>query len=245
MIDAMVITEVGMLNDVQRLHTISNNLANSNTVGFKKEIAVSRPFVDYLESAPPSRLFGTSTAVARPQFATTTDYSAGTLKHTGNPLDLGLEGEGYFALASEGGELYTRQGSFRIDASGRLVGPSGIPVAGVSGDIQLTIPDPRIDQQGIVWEGNTEVGQIRVVRVVNPDSLVNLGVGTFAGTETTELSDIDVAHVRQGFAETANVVAMNEMIKMIETVRHFEASQKLVRSYDTMLDRGINLVGEL
>jgi flagellar basal body rod protein FlgG len=201
--------------------------------------------MDYLESAPASRLFGTSTAVARPQYATTTDHTAGTLKHTGNPLDLALEGDGYFVLAAEGGDFYTRQGSFRIDGSGRLIGSGGIPVAGVSGDIQLTIPDPRIDQRGVVWEGNTEVGQIRVVRVVNPDSLVKLGVGMFAGTESTELSEMDLAHVRQGFAETANVVAMNEMIKMIETVRHFEASQKLVRSYDTMLDRGINLVGEL
>ena len=245
MMDAMVITEVGMLNDVERLHTISNNLANGNTVGFKKEIAVARPFMDYLVSAPAKSLFGASAAVARPQLSTTTDYSAGTLKHSGGPLDLALEGEGYFVLSADGGDLYTRQGNFRIDASGRLVGPGGIPVAGVSGDIRLTVPDPRIDQRGVVWEGNTEVGQIRVVRVVNPGSLDNLGTGMFAARADTELSEVDVAHVRQGFLETANLVAMNEMINMIETVRHFEASQRLVRSYDTMLDRGINLVGEM
>ena len=245
MMDAMVITEVGMLHDVERLHTISNNLANGNTVGFKREIAVSRPFMDYLGSASASRSFGASAAVARPQFSTVTDYSSGTLKHTGNPLDLALEGEGHFVLSADGGDLYTRQGNFHIDASGRLVGQGGIPVAGVSGDIQVTVPDPRIDQRGVVWEGSTEVGQIRIVRVVNPGSLDNLGTGIFAARADTELSDIDVAHIRQGYAEMANLLAMNEMINMIETVRHFEASQRLVRSYDTMLDRGVNLVGEM
>ena len=243
--DAMYITELGMLNDVQQMHAISNNLANSNTAGFKKEIAVARSFSDYLELDIPGREGVAGLAVSRPYVTTATDYSNGALKFTGNPLDLAIEGAGYFVLSTDLGATYTRQGGFRVDENGRLVGANGMPVMGVSGEIRLTTPEPRVDAQGVVWEGGAEVGQIRVVRIDNPQTLVKRGAGVFEATELTEVGEPDSARVRQGFAETANVVLMGEMVKMMETMRHFETSQRVIHSYDTMLDRGINLIGEL
>src|SRR5258706_7052237 len=142
---ALAITETGMLNDVQRLHAISQNLANVGTVGFKKEIAVTRSFVDQMDAA--------GVADARPVLTMRVDHSEGTLKHTGNPLDLGLEGGGFFVIATPLGEAFTRQGNLHVDANGRLVTSSGNAVMGTAGEIQLTTSDPRIDGQGIVWEG--------------------------------------------------------------------------------------------
>lgn len=236
MLDALGVTEVGMLNDVQRLHAISHNLANAGTVGFKKEFAVARSFVD--------RLADETGGYGAPTMTTHVDHSEGTLKYTGNPLDAGLEGAGYFAVATPLGEAYTRQGNWRLDVNGRLVTSNGHPLLGVAGEIHVTSPEPRIDAQGRVWDGNVQVAQLRLVNVNNPDLLRPMGQGLFAATESTDLGESRPG-VRQGFTESANVVAMHEMIKLMETVRHFEASQRIIRGYDAMLDRAINVGGEI
>jgi len=236
----LAVTEAGMLNDVQRLHSISHNLANVSTVGFKREIALARPFIEQLQS-----IAGLSTrGEARPVAATWVDHSDGALKNTGNPLDLALEGNGFFVVATPAGETYTRQGNFRLDVNGRLATAHGHPVLGEGGEIQLTGPTPRIDTQGNVWEGTEQVARLKLVGVTDPRSLISLGEGLYRASDGTALA-VDAPRVRQGFLETANVVAMKEMIHMIETVRHFEAAQRLIRGYDSMLDRAINQAGEL
>lgn len=235
----LAVTEAGMLNDVQRLHSISHNLANASTVGFKKEIAIARPFLEQLQTAAAAN----PQRAARPLATIWVDHAEGTLKYTANPLDLGLEGEGFFVVAAPFGEALTRQGNFRTDADGRLVTASGHAVLGTDGEIQLSTPEPRIDAQGNVWEGETQVGRLRLVSVSDTTTLTSLGEGLYANgdTPTTEGG----VRVRQGYIEAANVVAMKEMIRMIETVRHFEASQRLLRGYDNMLDRAINQAGDL
>lgn len=239
MSNVLAVTEVGMQNDVQRMHAISHNLANASTVGFKKEIVVARPFIDHLSDTVASSMRGEM----RPVVTTLVDHSEGTLKFTGNPLDVGVEGNGFFVVMTPAGEAYTRQGNFHVDVNGRLVTASGHAVQGTAGDIQLTTTQPRIDGQGAVWEDKTQVGQLKLVSVKDPKSLTMMGQGLYTPSDATE-SGGDV-RVRQGFTEAANVVAMKEMINMIETVRHFEASQRLIRGYDAMLDRAINVIGEV
>jgi len=244
MFDALAITEAGMLNDVQRLHSIGHNVANAGTVGFKREIAATRPFVEYLDGAPPTDDPAGMSTRMRPVMTLHLDHSDGALKYTGNPLDVGLEGAGFFAVATAAGEAYTRQGNFRLDANGRMVTAGGQPLVGMGGDIQLSRPDPRIDAQGNVWEGTTQVGRLKIVEIKNIDGMARLGEGLFL-PDAGDVSTSESTRVRQGFSEVSNVVAMNEMIKMIETVRHFEASQRLLRGYDAMLDRAINNGGEV
>lgn len=235
MADILAVAEAGMLNDVQRLNALGHNLANANTVGFKKEIVIAHSFAERLTAMQNS---------ARATTAVQVDHSAGALKHTGNPLDIALEGPGFLVVATPNGEAYTRQGNLQIDASGRLVTANGYVVQGVAGDIQLTTPEPRIDAQGYVWEDKNQIGQLKLVSVQDPAALASMGQGLYAAGPATDIGD-DVPRVRQGFVEAANVVTMNEMIKMIETVRHFEASQRLVHGYDDMLDRAINVAGEI
>ena len=245
MVDALAVTEVGMLNDVQRLHSISHNVANAGTVGFKREIIATRPFIEFLVGGVMDRDPSGAPLNIRPVVTVHIDHSDGALKYTGNPLDVGLEGGGFFVVVTPFGDAYTRQGNFRMDANGRLVTAGGHPVIGEAGEIRLTRPDPRIDAQGKVWEGGMEVAKLKIVAVTEADVMTRVGEGLFLPSESMELGSIDGIRVRQGFTEASNVVAMNEMIKMIETVRHFEASQRLIRGYDAMLDRAINVGGEL
>jgi flagellar basal-body rod protein FlgF len=233
-------TETGMLGDAERLRIISNNLANVGTVGFKRQLAVSPTFDQQLLQSAAGTQAGERAGSVLTAY---TDRSAGTLTHTGNPLDLALEGDAYFVIDTGLREAYTRQGTFRLDADGQLVTASGEKVVTTEGDVRLTSPAPSIDAQGNIRDNGAVVGQLKLVTVNNPQSLLETGNGLYTATDSTVAAPADTARVRQGYTEAANVVTMNEMIKMIETVRHFEASQKMLQGYDAMLDRAITDLG--
>src|SRR5258708_9897156 len=134
-----------MINDVERLRIISHNLANVSTVGFKREVAVTRPFAQLLSASSNALASG---GLATPIMTTQTDVSAGALIHTGNPLDLAIEGEGYFVVDTGEQEAYSRQGTFHLNADGELVTVAGRPVMTNAGEIRLPSPAPVIDSQG-------------------------------------------------------------------------------------------------
>ena len=245
MLDALTASEAGMLNDIQRMHAISHNLANVSTAGFKREIAVSRPFAEHMSVATTTG--DTSLAqfkVMKPQIEMVTDHRAGTLKFTGNPMDLALQDDGFFTVTGGSGPLYTRQGSFRLDAQGRLVNVSGMPVMGAGGEIRLTSPEPAIDQNGNIYEGDQLVARLQVVKFTDADRLINLGNGLYSAGEGMAPGQTGPVGIRQGYLEMPNVVLADEMIRMIETMRHFESSQRVLKSYDSMLDKSINVIGE-
>ena len=238
MIDPLTLSEAGMLNDVERLRVLSQNIANSATLGFKREIPLLRPaFETALQANWPN-------AVPAPVTATAMDATGGPLRMSGGPLDVAVDGDGFFVLKSPAGEVYTRQGTFRLDPNGRLVSSSGLPVLGDAGELVLPSPEPRIDRQGAIWDGTNLVGQLRVVRFDDPTQLISIGNGMFTTRATPSVLG-ESARVRQGFVETANVIAMHEMVRLIETVRHFEAGQRVVRGYDTMLGTALSTLGSL
>lgn len=232
-------TEMAMLNDAERLRIISNNLANVGTVGFKRQFAVSPSFDQQLVESGGIAADGYTAAVR----SAYTDRSAGTLTHTGNPLDLAIEGDAYFVIDTGLQEAYTRQGTFRLDAEGQLVTANGQKVVTTEGDVRLTSPAPAIDAQGNIRDNGAVVGQLKLVTVSDPQTLLDSGNGIYTATDSTVALPAETARVRQGYTEAANVVTMNEMIKMIETVRHFEASQKMLQGYDSMLDKAITDLG--
>jgi len=243
MTEIVAVTQASMLAGTERLRAVSQNLANVSTLGYKREVVVTRPFMDVVDGYSQSSA-GVSTPNVVPTLSAVTDHSPGSLKFTGNPLDISLEGDAYFLVRTETGEALTRQGNFRLDNGGRLVNANGSPVLGSAGEIRLTTPNPRITEDGGIWEGATQVGNLRLVQVTDPSQLQRIGNGLYATTAATQAADIANARVRQGYVEAANVVLMAEMIHMIETVRHFEASQRLLRGYDGMLDTAINTLGQ-
>lgn len=243
MIDALTATTGAMVNDMARLNAISHNLANAGTAGFKKEIQVTRPFLDYL-GLPHAAGAAGGVPVGLPHVETITDHRAGTLKFSGNPLDLAIEDDGYFEVETEHGPAYTRQGSFRLDALGRLVTDAGLPVMGVSGELMLTTSQPRIDANGKIFEGDKQVGQIRLVKFDEPRNLEHVGGGLYLVGPASTVKTDSYDRLRQGYTEASNVNSMSEMVKMIETMRHFESSQRLIQGYDEMMDKSIRTLGE-
>jgi len=221
--DALSITEASLLHDVDRLRMQSHNLANATTPGFRRDIGVAHAFESRLTAE--------------------IDRSQGAMRYSANSLDLALEGDGFFVLQSSSGPVLTRQGGFHLDANGRLVGANGGAVLGAGGEIALSQPEPRIDHTGNVWEGDKLAGTLRVVRLPADAPLVSLGAGLYSA-DAARLEEVEQPRVRQGYVEASNVVPMREMVRLIETMRHFEASQRLLRSQDDMMDRALSLLGE-
>jgi len=115
---------------------------------------------------------------------------------------------------------------------------------GVSGELQLTTSQPVIDASGKILEGERQVGQVKLVKFTDPRTLDAVGSGMYrAGPDSTVKYD-GYDRIQQGYTEASNVNSMTEMVKMIETMRHFESGQKVIQSYNDMLEKSIHTLGE-
>lgn len=265
--DAMTVAAIAMQDDMQRLNNISQNLANVGTLGYKRHIAVSKPFADFLggdtaqasngslaaamDASPGSGLPGLP-GIAGMEAAL--DMRSGTLRPSSNPLDLAIEGDGFFEVSSDNGSAWARQGTMRVDARGHLVTQQGFQLAGVNGDIRPNGGAVSISVTGEVRQGERTLGQIRLVRFDNPGRMQSLGNGLYAQGLAT-LADIDPARasksgnvtppqLRAGYQENSNVNSAEEMVRLTETVRHFEAMQKVMQGYGDVFEQTLRKLGE-
>lgn len=234
--EGLTIAAIGMKSDMQRLETISQNLVNATTPGFKRGLAVGTSFSALVMG---NGLFSAPV----PANATLPDLKPATLRFTGNALDVAIENAGFFEVRHEGQTFYTRQGNFAIDATGRLVTQGGHAVSGSSGDILLTTPKPAIDAHGNIVENGKSVAQLKLVRFSNPSLLQRGGDGLYLQGGAAIESE-GASRLRQSHLEVSNVNTAAEMVRLIDTMRHFEAGQKVIQMIDAMNERAISKLGE-
>ena len=243
MIDALTVAANMLSDDTQRLNTISHNLANVSTTGFKRQRAISIPFQAHLGAQAAG---GASMLLATlPGHVLQTDTRAGMLHQTSNPLHVALEDNGYFEIKTNQGLAYTRRGDFHLDGQGRLVTQEGHLVMGAGGEIQLNNATPVIDQSGVIFDKDKQIAQIKVVHFANAETLARLESSLFTPSATTQIDpNAGQTKVRQGYLEASNVTSMEEMVRLIETMRHFESAQKVVQGYDEMMGKALKKFGE-
>jgi len=207
------------------LRACAHNLANTNTAGYKR---LQRSFASTLASAS-----GTASG------STSVDFRQGALAHTGRPLDLALQGEGFFVIQTPGGELYTRNGSFRLDAEGQLVDASGRIVAGEDGPVvapRNTSPlEIRISGDGRVTAGGRRIATLRVVRFPDASVLRPVGMNCFKPPGEVRPTDAEGAVVHQGYRESSNVSTVEELVRLITITRLYQANVKSITSRDDRL----------
>lgn len=243
MSDVTALSEASMVNDLRLLSVIAHNLANANTMGFKRSIAVHEAFAGVLDRQSGESVDGIGGSFA-PRVSTVTDFSAGALHRTGNPLDVAIEGAGFFELQGPDGLRFSRNGSFSVDAAGRLVDSNGYAVGGDMGGIVLRGGIVTIDADGVVREDGEYAGRLTRVTFSNPAALVNAGSGTWrASPEAGAVTDVQ-SRVRQGYLEASNVDAVDGMMQMMLTVRRFEATQRVLSGYDEVLGTAIRTIAD-
>jgi flagellar basal-body rod protein FlgG len=230
-----------------RLEMLANNVANINTVGYKGEKAVFRVPEETApeEETPPEDRMQPLSPYA-PPFSTMVDFSPGAIQQTGNPLDVALDGEGFFNIQTPDGVQYTRQGSFTLDSDGVLVTQDGYPVLGEGGEITIENGRVEIDATGGVFVDGDEVGRLEVTGFTDNGSLEKAGNGRFVATDPALVGDRpENTTLEQGYLESANVNPVRAMTEMIETSRAFEAYQKVIHSADEATEKSINSVGRV
>jgi len=242
----MYLAAAGAVVQQMRLNTLANNVANIDTIGFKGErtvFQVAGEAADPQAETEPDGIQPISPYA--PPFHTLVDFSQGAVKPTGNPLDVAINGDGFFTIQTPSGREYTRQGSFRIGEEGTLMTPDGYPVLGEGGEITLEAGTVEIDSQGTVYVNGDEIDQLQIVDFENRYDLQKVGNGRFAapeGAQTTQRPEI--TSLNQGYLEQANVNAVRAMTEMIETSRAFTAYQKVIQTADDATQKSINDVGK-
>lgn len=235
--NALEIAALGMQSDMERLQSIGHNLANVSTPGFKRIVDVRSPFGSLIDSA--SALQGTEKSA---------DLKNGAIRQTGRTLDLSVDAGVFVELRSDKGTLsYSRGGSFQLDAAGRVVSADGDVLQLMEGDLKLrgSESDLRIDAQGEVFSGGERLGRLRLVRFDAPQKLRTVGGGRHEIGTARITEDGVRAAVRTGSLESSNVQSTQEMVRLLETSRHFEAMQKVVQGYDEVMEKAIRKLGEV
>ena len=228
----------GMKIEARRLEIISNNLANANTVGFKKDV----PFIRALEKALENR-----SRMSSPRINSNISLKEGPLRETGNPLDIAVVGDSFLEVSASEGRRYVKSASFNLSPSGNMVLPDGSQLLGKDGPVVVRGSEITVTREGNLVVDGVVRDKIRVVSVESSESLsraVNnlLELGHGSAREAGE----DDFEIRQGYLESSNVNVIKEMVDLIETSRAFEAYEKAVSNIMNIVNqKAVSVVGRM
>jgi len=237
----------GMLAQVTKMDVITNNLANASSTGYKRDIASFNLSLAAFQQPPGIQLVSQSLSNSPVlSIKYNTDFSAGSLQKTDNPLELALEGSGFWVVQTPNGTKYTRNGTFSLDSQGQLVTSNGFLVLGKKGGpISLKGEKIEINTLGEVFVDGQFVDALRIADFSPPNVLKKEGNGLFAVIDpTVQENPATGAQVRQGFLENSNVSPVALMAELIETMRGYETYQKAIHLFDETLGKMNNEVGQ-
>lgn len=258
MLKGLYTAYTGMINEQNRMDTMTNNLANASTVGFKKEGATSQSFDDILTVKIKDQSIGLQNVQ---RIGTNnpgvkigenyTDYTQGSFRVTENTYDLALGGEGFFAIeftnkAGETSTMYTRAGQFTLNRDGYLVNENGDYVLDTQNRrIQLnTLLDSEISSNGTITQNGTAVARIQVTDFEDYNYLEKYGETYYRPVEGARTTTSD-ATVNSGYLEMSNVQVVSEMVNLIAITRAYESNQKIIQTYDNSLEIAVTQLGKV
>jgi flagellar basal-body rod protein FlgF len=226
----------GASSQITALDATANNLANATTVGYKADQAV---FQEHLIAAmyvgraqKDMRYNGVATVAS--------DMRSGPLQVTNKPLDVAIEGDGFFAIKTPRGERYTRAGAFQIGPEGTLVTAQGYAVSDASGNPISVQPDAKVlsmGDDGTLTVDNTEAGQLKIVKFRQLSGLEKDGDTMFRATARSGNAQVTQASVMPGTLEMPNVSIVKGMTDLVSATRAFEALEKAVETFSQLEHR--------
>ena len=259
MVKGLYTAYTGMRNEQNRMDIITNNLANSDTTGYKKEGVTNQAFdsllayriKDRATSGVDAKKIG-SMSLGVKIGEVYTDYTQGPMKITDNTFDVALAGEGFFTIeftdkAGETSTLYTRDGNFTMTKEGYLVTQDGDFVLGTNGQrIQLstTVAETRIDRGGRIYQDGVERARMQITDFENYDYLEKFGENLYQPVDGATQREA-TAETYQGYLEAANVQTVYEMVQMITVTRAYETNQKVIQAHNDTLQIAANQIGKL
>jgi len=237
----------GMVAESLRTDVISNNLANANTAGYKKDIAVNKDFANILitriNDGPEAPVGSTGIGVVVDEIATS--QSPGLMRNTMNDFDLAIEGQGFFVIETPQGPRYTRNGTFSKNIRGELITQNGQRVLGQNNRPIIVKGNKMvISEDGRVLVDDVLAGKVQVVDFADTRKLQKEGASLFIAPQNQRPRPATGA-VRQGFLELSNVNVITEMVNLISNYRAYEINGKVIQSHDQLIGKAVNDVGKI
>jgi len=244
----------GMLTQQRKLNTISNNMANASTPGYKKDVLTTTTFGEVLahrtgsvDKNNPVQL-GNVTMI-RTVDELVTNYEQGILETTGRPLDAALIGEGFFEVETPTqGLVYTRNGSFTLDDEGylylqhigRVMGQNGLP-------IRLMTDKVRIEPDGLITseQNGNYLARLQVADFNDYSQLVKVGEGMFQNADAANMFEVETPQMMGKALERSNISMMDEMVSMISSQRALQSASQILKMYDQLMNKAANDIGRI
>ena len=239
----------GMLVGLHQMDVVANNLANASTPGFRSSDTIQRAFpsllIERVERTGPGMGVQRATlgelGIGVTIDGTYTNFTAGALRQTDNPLDVALlEPDAFFTIATGAGQRYTRDGSFQLNANRELVNSSGHQVLGSRGPIHIDGTKVIIDGDGFVYVDDILVDRLLITSFAAPEVLPREAGQYFVAVPEAGAFTPAEFTVAQGQLEQSNVNIVRELVKMINVQRAYEANQKAVKATDETLGKLVN-----
>lgn len=240
MIKGLYTSASAMIPRIKKQEAAANNIANASTPGFKKERIFTKELSKAELKIAPRRNEWEQPMVDKSY----TSFAPGVFDKTGNPLNMAIDGDGFFTLElPDGTKALTRNGAFSVNNQGQLEIPGGALVMGESGAIEVGSGVVEVSGTGIVSSNGLAVGQITPVTVNDLQALDKIGNSMYVVPEGEELIPSTKSTVQQGYLEASNVDIVREMIEMIISFRNFEADSKSISVQDQSLEQLFSRVG--
>lgn len=238
----------GMMTMLSRAQLLSNNLANVDTPGFKEDTlrlkSFRNQFLLRLFGGAQQRIGVAGTGILNEGIFT--NHDQGQLRESSSPLDIALQGPGFFQVQTAEGIRYTRDGHFRRNAAGQVVTAAAEQVLGADGGpITIGFGELVISREGQVIVDEVEVGQVGLVRFDQPEQLEKVGNNKFVAPPDVVAQPDTLSLVHQGFLEQSNVDPARAMASMMVAMRSYEANQRLVQAQDEMNRQAANEIGRV
>ena len=250
MVRGLYIAGTGMMLQRRKMETITNNITNADTTGYKKEHLVSHTFDEVLTR----RINDTHILSQRPRVGPLNlgtqvdqlyiDFTEGNLEGTERATDFALVGDAFFVVQTEDGERYSRTGAFYINEPGYLIDGEGHELLGVNGPIYVGGLNFRVDDFGGVWVGDAYMDTIRVVSFEDNGMLRRQGSNLYYSLEDPQAVP-NPYRIMQGFLEASNVDMGREMVDMLSMFRTYETNQRMITMIDETVGKAVNEIGRL
>ena len=230
----------------KQMDIVSNNMANMNTSGFKSQDALFRTYVAQTVDA---KGFGRQPVHFTQDFAAYKDFSEGQMVETGNPLDMAIKGNAFFAVETADGEKYTRKGQFHLDSDRKIVTGDGLPVLS-EGNAPIFIAPTELEiyisETGEVSTENGIIGRLKLVNFSDDQKLLKIADTLFENTFGNVMTlGANESTIHQGLIEKSNVNSITEMTKLINLQRSYEYVQQMIDNEHTRLSKAIDVFSQI
>lgn len=253
MVRGLYTSALGMISQMNKMDVVTNNIANADTTGYKKDVVVTRSFSEELMKRldDPADLQH-SVGVGKVTPGVFVDdifinFSNGSLRSTGAPLDVAIMGDGFFNISvvdEDGNESvkYTRRGAFTLSPEGALLTSDGNAVLGEAGPIVIPQGTIIIDETGGVFSNGEFVDRFLMTNFEDSQTLRKCGDTMFNTTEES-VETAFTGTLSSGYLENSNVNSVKEMVDMITVSRIYEANQRMITIHDSIMSKAVNDVG--